>query len=250
MNEYRSFAKFYDVLTRNINYTARARYFDELIRRFHPDAGLLLDLACGTGSLAVEFAALGYDVIGADGSAEMLTAAMEKKVSRGLDITLLHQNMQELDLYGTVDVTVCALDSINHITDPEELRGVFARVALFTNPGGLFVFDANTVYKHREILGNQVYLYDEPEVCCVWQNQLDPESEITQITLDFFLPRDDGSDLYERETEIIFERGYSDGELTELLRAAGFSLEAVFSEDRFSSPEPTEQRKIFVARKK
>ena len=157
---YQAFASYYDRLIGNeVDYRARARYFDALIRRYAdtPEQNLLLDLACGTGSLSVELSAIGYDVIGVDASAEMLAEAAAK--GRG-KILFLCQAFDTLDLYGTVGAVVCALDSLNHITDAAALEAAFARVALFTAPGGVFVFDVNTPYKHREILADNTFVYD------------------------------------------------------------------------------------------
>ena len=183
---YQSFAAYYDRLIGNeIDYRARARYFDTLIRRYAdtPEQNLLLDLACGTGSLSVELSAIGYDVIGVDASADMLAEAAAK--GRG-KILFLCQAFDTLDLYGTVGAVVCALDSLNHITDAAALEAAFARVALFTAPGGVFVFDVNTPYKHREILANNTFVYDLGDLFCVWQNTTNA-SLVTEITLDFFL---------------------------------------------------------------
>ena len=168
---YNTFASFYDELTDNISYPARAAYFDSIIRRWCPKASILLDLACGTGTLSIELARLGYDVVGTDGSEQMLSEAMQNKARAlyGEDfereepsdpsierLLFLCQPMQQLDMYGTIDAAVCALDSLNHITDPAVVQKVFDRVSLFMNPGAVFVFDVNSVYKHREVLGNNV----------------------------------------------------------------------------------------------
>ena len=183
---YQAFASYYDRLIGNeVDYRARARYFDALIRRYAdtPEQNLLLDLACGTGSLSVELSAIGYDVIGVDASAEMLAEAAAK--GRG-KILFLCQAFDTLDLYGTVGAVVCALDSLNHITDAAALEAAFARVALFTAPGGVFVFDVNTPYKHREILADNTFVYDLGDLFCVWQNTTDASLQ-TEIALDFFL---------------------------------------------------------------
>ena len=138
MNSYNDFALVYDTLTENVGYPRRAACYDRLITAHGGKKGILLDLACGTGSMSFEFAKLGYDVIGIDGSEEMLSVAMDKKLDGGADsVIFLCQQMQELDLFGTIDVTVCALDSLNHLVNLKDLQETFRRVSLFTNPGGL-----------------------------------------------------------------------------------------------------------------
>ncbi len=160
MSDYGDFARFYDRFTQNVNYPARARYFDAVIQKYNPDAKLLLDLACGTGSLSFELEEYGYDIVAVDNSYEMLSVAAEKRGKLESDVLFLCQEMSELDLFGTIDATVCSLDSINHILDEQELLDVFKKVALFSNRGAVFVFDVNTVYKHRQVLGDNCFVYE------------------------------------------------------------------------------------------
>lgn len=247
MNSYNDFAAVYDRLTVNVDYSQRAACYDFLIQANRKERGILLDLACGTGSMSFEFARMGYDVIGIDGSEEMLSIAMNKKIdSNNHSVIFLCQQMQELDLYGTVDVTVCALDSLNHLINPHDLQETFRRVSLFTNPGGLFLFDVNTVYKHREILANNTFIYDEPGVYCIWQNTLiDPF--LVQIDLDLFIECEKG--IYRRGTECFLERAYPDETIRFLLKKAGFVVIEIYDEDGRNSPRKNSERVIYLAQK-
>ena len=242
---YGIFAEFYDELTLNVGYDRRAAYLAVLLAKFGHNAGLTLDLACGTGSLTLELAKMGIDVYGVDASEEMLSAAQEKAYESNIDTLFLCQKMQELDLYGTIDTCVCSLDSINHMTDIADVQKTFERVSLFMNKGGLFVFDVNTVYKHREILSDNTFVYDTDNVYCVWQNSL-KENNIVDIDLTFFVP--DG-ESYQRYDESFSERAYTQDELTELLNNAGFEVQAVYGDMGFNEPRDNEQRVIFVAKK-
>ena len=243
---YSVFATYYDRLTEEVHYRERAQYFDTIIRQHLDvtDETILLDLACGTGSLSVELSALGYDVIGVDGSADMLSEAVSKPSER--PILWLCQDFGALDLYGTIDVAVCALDSLNHITDPELLRTAFQRVALFTGPGGLFIFDVNTPYKHREVLGNQTFVYDLDDLYCVWQNTTDEDLR-TEISLDFFIRR---GRTYTRESEQFAERAWPHEQLSELLDQMGYDLLAVYAGDSFRPVGECDQRAVYVARRR
>ena len=155
--------------------------------------------------------------------------------------------MDKLDLYGTVDVTVSALDSLNHITQPEQLQAVFDRVSLFTNPGGLFLFDMNTPFKHQEILADNAFVYDLDQLYCVWQNDLDEDGKNVTIHLDFFVPEEDGR--YSRWEEEIQERAYTQEEVRGFVERAGLELLEVFHEDSQESPRPDSQRLVYLARK-
>lgn len=244
---YNVFAAYYDRLTREVDYRRRAQYFDQIIRQHFQvtDETILLDLACGTGNLSVELSALGYDVIGVDGSPDMLSEAVSKNNGEKR-ILYLCQDMASLDLYGTIDVAVCALDSLNHLTDAVKLKKVFEKVSLFTAPGGLFLFDVNTEYKHREILGNQTFVYDLDDLYCVWQNATD-EALTTEISLDFFVRR---GNTYLRESERFFERAWPQEHLRGLLEQTGYQLLYIYEGDTLEPLSSTAQRAVFVARKK
>lgn len=242
---YGIFAEFYDELTLNVGYDRRAAYLAVLLAKFGHHAGLTLDLACGTGSLTLELAKMGIDIYGADASEEMLSVAQEKAMESNIDTLFLCQKMQELDLYGTIDTCICSLDSINHLTDINDVEKTFERVSLFMNQGGLFVFDVNTVYKHKEILADNTFVYDTDNVYCVWQNSL-KENNVVDMDLTFFVP--DG-ESYFRYDESFSERAYTQEELTELLNKAGFELQAVYGDMGFNEPRENEQRVIYVAKK-
>ena len=246
---YSAFAGFYDELTGNISYAERASYFDSIIKEFKTEGPILLDLACGTGSLSVELSRFGYDVIGVDNSADMLSVALEKKYEAEQDILFLCQDMTELDLYGTVDTTVCALDSINHVTDPKQVREIFKGVSLFTVPGGLFLFDVNSPYKHRQVLGNNTFVYDCDSVYCVWQNEFEDATDTVHISLDFFA-YDEETNSYTRSSEQFSERSYEPQWLEALLDETGFDLLAVYGDDSREAPKEDTQRLIYVARKR
>ncbi len=170
MDNYSNFSEVYDILTSNIDYRDTALYFDSIIKEHNVAGNLLVDLACGTGSLAEEFVLLGYDVIGIDNSYGMLSRAMDKKLSSNSNILYIKQDISNINLYGNVDVMICALDSINHITSKRLLQNLFDRVHLFLNKNGLFIFDVNTIFKHQFILKDNIFIYDMDEVYCVWQN--------------------------------------------------------------------------------
>ena len=188
---YGVFADFYDGLTLNVDYARRASYIAVLFAKLGHNMGLTLDLACGTGSLTLELAKMGVDVYGVDGSEEMLSVASEKAFEQNIDTLFLCQKMQELDLYGTIDTCVCSLDSINHLTSENDVIETFRRIEKYLAPDGLFVFDANTVYKHRNILGDNCFIYDTDTVFCAWQNSYCEKDNRVDITLDFFKCRID-----------------------------------------------------------
>lgn len=247
MSGYSAFARYYDELTANIDYRRRGEYFHEIIKRFKATEGnILLDLACGTGSISEVMAELGYDVIGVDNSEEMLDMAIEKKLDRGLDIQYLCQDMRRLDMFGTVDVTVCALDSINHLPGLDDVRKVFEGVAFFSEQDGLFIFDVNTVYKHRKVLADNTFTYETENVYCVWENTLDPDTDEVKMELEFFEKEENG--LYSRSSDSFTEKAYSEEDIERLLRESGFELLSKYGDDTFAPPAEQSQRIVYAAR--
>lgn len=249
MSGYHSFSYFYDKLTSNISYKERAEYFDMLIKRHNGTKNLLLDLACGTGSLSEEFSKMGYDVIGVDASEEMLNEALDKKFDSGLNIQYLCQDMTKLDMFGTIDVTICALDSINHLKSANDIQTTFNKVSLFCEPNGLFIFDVNMPYKHRCILADNTFIYDLDDVFCVWQNNFDTESNDfrVDITLDIFGKNENG--LYKRYFDELSEIAFERKIIEQMLVEAGFSVEAVYDFDTVNPPTDISEKLVFVARK-
>ena len=244
---YTAFSAVYDRLTANVDYRRRADYFCKAISRHagweQGENRLLLDLACGTGTLSYLWQERGYDVIGVDGSEGMLAQAMEKGLGRERRPLFLCQKMEELDLYGTVDVAVCALDSLNHLPSREALRGAFSRLALFLETDGFFLFDVNTPYKHERVLSSQTFVYDLEDVYCVWQNGKCDRGRI-DISLDIFELGREGS--WERYEEHFCEQAYTYEELQEVGEEAGFELVACYHEDSFEPPREDSQRLVYV----
>lgn len=245
MGGYGDFAAVYDELTGNVDYAQRTDYLCSLFERFDKMPTLLLDLACGTGEFSCRMAQKGVSVIGVDLSPEMLTAAREKAADCGVDILFLCQDAAELDLYGTVDGAICCLDSLNHITDYNDFCAAISRVSLFLEKDRLFIFDLNTPYKHREILGNNTLVLDTEKVYCVWQNKY-TENNTVEISLDFFTEQDGA---YYRSGESFCERAYSDTEVKAALDKAGLRIEAIYAENTTLPPDAATQRIIYVTRK-
>jgi len=249
MRGYTAFAGYYDRLMGDIDYKARARYLLSLFKLHDPHKPplSLLDLGCGSGSLALQLSALGIDVIGVDGSAEMLCLASDKANKSAVPLMLLCQDMRELDLYGTVDGAVCTLDCLNHLCSTKELAEVFNRLFLFIQPGGLFIFDVNTVYKHRFVLGDNSFVYEQDDFLCIWRNRLINRTAQVSMQLDFFVKQSKG---YTRLTDSLRERAYSQRTLKKLLSKAGFNTLAVYEDMTTECIKDDTQRMVFVAQRR
>ena len=166
---YTALAEYYDRLMSDVRYDEWASFYEMVFHKYCTEQPtLVLDLGCGTGRLTCELSGRGYDMIGVDLSEDMLAqAAARAGAEGGQSILFLQQDMQSIELYGTVDAMICSLDGINYLRGGEPLLRCFCGVANYLNPGGIFIFDVNTVYKYTHILANQIYTQEAEGVFCV-----------------------------------------------------------------------------------
>ncbi len=242
-----AFASCYDSLLCDVDYKERAKFFIEQTKRFKDRFRLVLDLACGTGSLSLELAENELEVIAVDISEEMLMQAREKAQGLSPEILFLCQDMEELDLYGTVEAAYCMLDSLNHLNGGDALQNAFDRLKFFIEPGGIFIFDMNTPFKHREVLADNVFVFDTPHVYCVWQNEYSEEDDCVYVDLDFFSA---SGNKYTRSSESFVEYSYEDEQIEQMLTNAEFELIEIQGDYTGQPPTEEEQRKVYIARRK
>jgi len=243
---YSDFAYVYDRLMRDIDYSKLADYIEVLLSdygRIKPK--LMLDLACGTGSLTLEFAKRGYDMIGIDVSPDMLNCALEKSMELKVSPLWVCQDMRNFELYGTVDAVICTLDSLNYITDFSDLKSIFRLVKNYLNPGGLFIFDLNTPYKFENILGNNFFYEIGEDIAYIWQNTYNPDTRICTFDLTFFV-REKGR-LYERIEEEQQQKAWSFDEVKAALDESDLKLVKIFEEYTQNPPSEKSQRCFFIA---
>lgn len=246
MSNYSDFAVVYDTLMRDVDYKKRTEYLVKLFKKYGKMPMLLLDLACGTGAFSARFSKMGIETIGVDMSEDMLSVARENAFDNGDTTLYLCQRAEQLDLFGTIDGAVCLMDSINHITDKKGLEKAFGRVSLFMEKDGLFIFDVNTVYKHKHILGNNTTVFEQDGVFCAWQNEYIEKNQTVNIRLDFFA---ENGDFYDRYCEEFSERAYTVEYLSELLNKNDFEVVGVFDDMSENPPKENSERIFFVARK-
>lgn len=243
---YGDFAYLYDRLMRDVDYRQWADYIEEICVRNGLKPELMADLGCGTGSFCLEMSKRGYDMIGIDQSAEMLSCARQKALEAGADILFLNQDMTSFELYGTVDVITSLMDSVNYVTYKRDLNRLFKLAANYLNPGGLFVFDINTPFKFRNVLSDNTFGETEQDVAYIWQNYYDSKTRLCRFDLTFFVSE---GDRYRRFDEVQYERCYEEAELSNMLAAAGFRALSVYDALRFRKPPENCERMFFVCKK-
>jgi ubiquinone/menaquinone biosynthesis C-methylase UbiE len=245
MDAYHALAQSYDRLTNDVDYEATVDFYFEILRREGLRPKTAVDLACGTGSVAVLLARKGLQVTAVDLSAEMLAEAAQKAVDMENPPFFVCQPLQELRLPRGVDLAVCALDSLDYITDPDDCAEAIRRIYRVLNPGGIFIFDVNTPEKLRAMDG-QVFLDEDEDVFCVWRGEFDEHTNICSYGMDLFQRQ--GS-VWRRSCEEHREYAYTAEQLKGFLRQAGFTHIEVYSDREFAAPKAGEQRIYMKARK-
>lgn len=247
MEAYTSFAAIYDTFMDNVPYEEWADYLWRLLQEYGIADGLVLELGCGTGSMTELLASKGYDMIGVDNSEDMLELAMEKRIESGHDILYLLQNMQEFELYGTVRAVVSVCDSVNYVTDEEELTEVFRLVNNYLDPQGVFIFDFNTEYKYQEILGEQVIAEEREECSFIWDNYYDEEQKINEYELTLFVQSQEDPELYRKYQEVHYQRAYTLERIRNLIEKAGLRYVTAYDAYTKDAPLYTSERICVVA---
>ena len=246
MSSYDALAASYDALTVDVGYRRRADYLARQFRRSAAPVETVLDLACGTGTIACLLAERGYQVVAVDGSEEMLTQAARKAAALERPPLFLHQSMPRLRLGMTVDAAVSTLDALNYLTRTADLEETLRRVCRWLRPGGLFLFDVNTPYKFRRMDG-QVYLDETEDSYCVWRTFYASRQKICTYQVDLF--RRTGDRTWDRTFEEHRERSWEREELEAFLKEAGFDDVTVTGDLTSRPPAPEEDRWIFRCRK-
>ena len=242
---YGDLAYVYDLLTDDVEYGQRTKYVEKIIsKHLERRPEIICDLGCGTGTVCTMFSDMGYDCIGIDSSEDMLSVAYEKNTDG--KVLYLNQDIADFELYGTVDVFLSMLDTINYITDEKALLQVFKLVDNYLNPGGLFIFDVNTLHKFENILGTNTFAYEKDDVFYTWENYY--EDEILEFFLNFFVLQDDGKS-YKRFSENHVQKYYSCEFLKKAGESAGLELVGMYSDLSFEPPQNADDRIFFVFRK-
>ena len=245
MDAYHALAASYDRLTNDVDYQATVNFYEQIWTRDGLCPRTAVDLACGTGSVALILARMGLEVTAVDMSEEMLMVAAQKAMEQGLRPLFVRQLLQELRLPRGVDLAVCALDSLDYILDPRDCAEAIRRVYKAMNPGGIFIFDVNTPEKLRAMDG-QVFLDEDDDVYCVWRGEFDEETNICSYGMDLFQR---SGNVWHRSFEEHGEYAYTQEQLIGFLKAAGFTHIRVYADRKFEAPVAGEQRIYFKARK-
>lgn len=245
MDAYTSFAEVYDMFMDNVPYEEWSRYLTELLKEYRIEEGVVCELGCGTGKMTRLLADARYDMIGVDMSEDMLAIASMENPQQ---ILYLCQDMRELELYGTVAAVVSVCDSMNYLLEEDDLLEVFQRVNEYLEPGGVFLFDLNTIYKYETLLGETTICENRPEGSFIWENYYDEEEQINEYDLTLFIQEKEN--LYRKFEETHYQRGYSMEKIRTLLEEAGMEFVTAYDACTKNPPRENSERIYIVAREK
>lgn len=273
---YDGVAKFYDRYTADIPYAKIADFAEKCFRLYGnagiseiargkrsrtvkdsslqngadvPRSTLVLDCACGTGTLTCLLAQRGYDMTGVDISREMLQTASENAAESGLDILWLCQDMRKINMYGSYAAVLCMTDSINHLTTEKQLEAFFGRIYHFIDDGGLLIFDFLTPHHFETNVGNNVFFEDNEGGSCLWTSSYQPKSGICTYDILLYECLEEDSALYTRTEDRIREKAWSPEYITEVLQKKGFEI-CTFSDGLSFSPVKKDTARVFAAARK
>lgn len=216
---YNSFAWVYDTFMDNIPYQSWADYLVSLLKEYGVHDGLVLDMGCGTGNMTELLDDQGYEMIGIDNSEEMLMEARDKMLEGGRDILYLMQDMRSFELYGTVAACVSVCDSMNYITDYEDLVQVFRLVNNYLDPKGVFIFDYKTEYQYETLIGNRTIAENREDCSFIWENEYDASNRLNTYEMTIFIEEEEG--LFRRYEEVHTQRAWTTEELKQAAEEAG-----------------------------
>jgi len=237
---YTAFASVYDRLMRDVDYQSWAERYASLLRSAGVSAGHVCECACGTGSLTLPLARMGYRMTGIDLSSEMLSAAAAKAKDAGLDIPFVRQDMTRLTLHRRQDAVLATCDGVNYLTSVKQLRAFFTAAHKSLKPGGVLIFDVSTPEKLSVTLGMNTLGSRDEDISYIWQNYYDKRTRIVDLKLSFFVRNENGT--YDRFEESQRQRAHSREELESLLSECGFSAVRFYGGLKRRAPLPGDDR--------
>lgn len=245
MEAYTDFAKLYDRFMEATPYDDWCETIVENFKEYGIENGLVLDLGAGTGEMTRRLKDKGFDMIGVDNSEEMLMVAREKD-NYSNDILYLCQDMQEFELYGTVRAVVSVCDCVNYLLDETDVIKTFRLVNNYLDPKGIFMFDFNTKYKYREVIGESTIAESDEDASFIWDNFYDEESDINEYDITFFV-REENSELFRRFEETHYQRGYTLTEMKRYIKESGLKFVKAFDAETKGEPTDESERIVILA---
>ena len=222
---------------------AMLAWFPALRKHFALRPCAVLDLACGTGRFAIGLAKQGFRVSGVDLSPHMLAIARRKAQKAGVNVDWSCQDMRSFAVSEPVDLVTCWFDSLNYLTDPDDLVRAFEAAHRSLAPGGTFVFDMNTIRGLAERWNTKAAInVNTPSCFVVTDTTYDAATQTNTLVMHGFVRR---RVRFERFREVHAQRAYPLSSLSDWLEAVGFSDVHIFTRKDFA-PADEDQFRVYV----
>lgn len=241
---YNEFAYIYDELMQDVDYEDWYLYIENLFRKFNKKPHNILEMACGTGNLSYYLAKSGYNLTCFDLSNDMLSMAYNK-LGNFKNVKILNQNMIDFNINKEFDAIISICDSINYILDEKDLLQTFNNVRRHLSKDGIFIFDINSHYKLKHIIGNNTFIEEGEDVYYIWQNFFQDKENIAEFYITFFTKDVDGK--YIRFEEEHMERAYYIEEILQLLKTSNFNEIHLYGDLSFEKPQEKSERITIIA---
>lgn len=204
-------------------------------------SGRVLDIACGTGELTKRLYDLKFDMVGLDLSDKMLMKAREK-----CGAEFVKGDMTDFSFDEKFSAAVCTLDAVNHLDSVDSVKSFIRCTSDALKSGGVFIFDINSPYKHKEILADNTFVYEDDEAYLVWKNEYDGDKGRVEISLDIF---ERSGELYERSHESFFEYDYTPEQIIDMLNESGLEVISISGGFGMEDIDEHTERYFIIARK-
>jgi ubiquinone/menaquinone biosynthesis C-methylase UbiE len=242
---YETLARVYDLTGQSRFSLKMVSYLLEILALRRAKPRRIIDLACGTGAAAVALANRKFEVTGVDGSAAMLGRARARAARWKVQVDWSQQSLTELDLPQAYELATCFYDSLNHLTNPYDLKMALFGVRRLLVPGGLFFFDMNTRYALEHVWNGISDTHVDADYARFWRSAFDPETGLGRLETTYFVRDED--DRYTRVEAVHTARGYDPDEVKRALEDAGFTLLEAYECQTFEPAGPDTYRVAYLA---
>ncbi|WP_321386989.1 class I SAM-dependent methyltransferase [uncultured Enterococcus sp.] len=243
---YKTFAFVYDEV---MDDTLYEQWLNFSRRHLPKQTERILELACGTGRLAVDFAKAGYEVTALDLSEEMLAIASKRALEKEVEIQFVQGDMMELSEVGQYEAITCFSDSLCYMENRRDVQQVFDEVYQALEEEGTFIFDVHSIHQIDDIFPDYSYHYQTEEFAFLWDSYQGEKAHSIEHFLTFFVKQEENKELFIRKDELHKERTYSLETYLMMLEGSGFMNVQVYADFTDEQPDEQSARWFFVCQK-
>ncbi|MBD3218263.1 MAG: methyltransferase domain-containing protein [candidate division Zixibacteria bacterium] len=207
----------------------------------------ILDLACGTGSAALELANQGADVIAIDSSESMLKLARKKMKASSRKVKFIQADLRTFEVDGSFDLILCLFDTLNHFIHINDVRNILTNAGSRLKSSGDLVFDLNTHYGFRKNWDNWRVVRESDRFYSIWDTVYDTKERIAEITIRAFSKSK--NQLIKAAEVTVPERAYTSSEVKKTVKSASLNIVEVFECLSTKPPDADSPRNVYFCKR-